>query len=409
MPVKELLYFSNRLKLNYVYDGNAKTRPGQTLVWNVENRLHSVAGETYLYDENGIRIKKAVGATTTLYPWILSLSKGGHYEVSGTTVKKYYTFGGMMVAMRTGFTLQYLHTDHLGGVAAVTDSAGVYSTNQSYFAYGKKRAGGTLPTTINYTGQRLDGSGLVYMNARYYDPLVGMFISPDTIVPDAGVLIDYNRFAYARGNSLKYNDPSGHCATIAVAGPPGLVIDLPCWSTVAPYAAVSAAAVAAPVAGMLAIDYVLNEPALDYPTPYPEAEIGEMGASFPLPDSNTLSIEGIPLVTEETYLLVTPDSGTSALSNNPGFTLSQPVINNNLLLSLLPSKPTGNLRSRNDQYWKNLGLSAHTLKQDVPGTVKHFDLYEDAAGYVWALRKGAKDSTAHYIDFLDDLIEDYNK
>ena len=117
-----------------------------------------------------------------------------------------------MVAMRTGSTLQYLHTDHLGGVAAVTTSAGAYSTNQSYFAYGKKRAGGTLPTTINYTGQRLDGSGLVYMNARYYDPLVGMFISPDTIVPDAGVLIDYNRFAYARGNSLKYNDPSGHIA-----------------------------------------------------------------------------------------------------------------------------------------------------------------------------------------------------
>jgi len=133
----------------------------------------------------------------------------------------------MTIAMRTGSTLQYLHTDHLGGVAAVTDSAGVYSTNQSYFAYGKKRAGGTLPTTINYTGQRLDGSGLVYMNARYYDPLVGMFISPDTIVPDAGVLIDYNRFAYARGNSLKYNDPSGHCifgidsfvcAVIAVLG-----------------------------------------------------------------------------------------------------------------------------------------------------------------------------------------------
>jgi len=135
----------------------------------VENRLHSVAGEQYLYDENGIRIKKTVGATTTFYPF-------GHYEVSGTTVKKYYTFGGMTIAMRTGSTLQYLHTDHLGGVAAVTTSAGVYSTNQSYFAYGKKRAGGTLPTTINYTGQRLDGSGLIYMNARYYDPLVGMFL-----------------------------------------------------------------------------------------------------------------------------------------------------------------------------------------------------------------------------------------
>jgi len=104
MPVKELLYFSNRLKLNYVYDGNAKARPGQTLVWNVENRLHSVAGEQYLYDENGIRIKKTVGATTTFYPF-------GHYEVSGTTVKKYYTFGGMTVTIPTGSTLQYLHTE----------------------------------------------------------------------------------------------------------------------------------------------------------------------------------------------------------------------------------------------------------------------------------------------------------
>jgi len=145
----------------------------------------------------------------------------------------------MTIAMRTGSTLQYLHTDHLGGVAAVTTSAGVYSTNQSYFAYGKKRAGGTLPTTINYTGQRLDGSGLVYMNARYYDPLVGMFISPDTIVPDAGVLIDYNRFAYARANPLKYNDPSGHqasctmsasgemsCSDNAVTGGTTLQIDL---------------------------------------------------------------------------------------------------------------------------------------------------------------------------------------
>jgi|GEM_PF-5641801 len=49
------------------------------------------------------------------------------------------------------------------------------------------------------------------MNARYYDPLVGMFISPDTIVPDAGVLIDYNRYAYVRGNPFMYNDPTGHC------------------------------------------------------------------------------------------------------------------------------------------------------------------------------------------------------
>ena len=36
-------------------------------------------------------------------------------------------------------------------------------------------------------------------------------MSPDSVVPDASTLIDYNRFAYARANPLKYNDPSGHC------------------------------------------------------------------------------------------------------------------------------------------------------------------------------------------------------
>ena len=102
--------------------------------------------------------------------------------------------------MKAGSTLQYLHTDHLGSVAAVTTSTGAWSTHQAYYAYGKKRGGGTLPTTVNYTGQRLDGSGLMYYQARFYDPVVGTFVSPDSIVPDAGLVADYNRYMYVRGN-----------------------------------------------------------------------------------------------------------------------------------------------------------------------------------------------------------------
>jgi hypothetical protein len=51
----------------------------------------------------------------------------------------------------------------------------------------------------------------MYYGARYYDRTVGTFISPDTFVPDPTNLWDYNRFAYARLNPLKYNDPTGHC------------------------------------------------------------------------------------------------------------------------------------------------------------------------------------------------------
>lgn len=82
-----------------------------------------------------------------------------------------------------------------------------------YYAYGRERASNlaSLPTDYTFTGQRQDNTGLVYMNARYYDPELGQFISPDTLVPDATGVFDYNRYMYARGNPMKYNDPDGHC------------------------------------------------------------------------------------------------------------------------------------------------------------------------------------------------------
>lgn len=85
--------------------------------------------------------------------------------------------------------------------------------HRRYTAFGDQRAGdtlATLDTTYNYGGQMDDGTGLVYMNARYYDPNIGHFISPDSIIPDPSNVLDYNRYLYSRGNPVKYNDPTGH-------------------------------------------------------------------------------------------------------------------------------------------------------------------------------------------------------
>jgi len=42
---------------------------------------------------------------------------------------------------------------------------------------------------------------------------VGIFISPDSLIPDPTHVFDYNRYAYAGLNPLKHYDPSGHsCA-----------------------------------------------------------------------------------------------------------------------------------------------------------------------------------------------------
>jgi len=120
--------------------------------------------------------------------------------------------------MRKGGTLYYLHADQLGSIVMTTE--GTTTVDQLYCAYGRQRTvsggvsscpgGNSLPTGHTFTGQKLDGTGLQYYNARYYDPAIGTFISPDTIVPDATNVFDYNRYMYTRGNPLKYNDPSGH-------------------------------------------------------------------------------------------------------------------------------------------------------------------------------------------------------
>jgi len=99
-----------------------------------------------------------------------------------------------------------------------------------FYAYGSLRVGDptTLSTDRTFTGQKADGTGLLYYNARYYDPALGTFLSPDTLVPDAGRVIDYNRFLYVRGNPLSYSDPSGHCAT-TTNGQPDMDGDTECW------------------------------------------------------------------------------------------------------------------------------------------------------------------------------------
>ena len=194
----------------------------QTLVWNDENRLSQVQDnngdllEQYWYDVDGARVKKTSGTTTT-YTFF------AHYEeeVTGvvTTTVSHYSFGGMRIAVKRGSDLFHLHGDHLGSTSLTTDGAGAATANRTYYAYGSERSSsGTLQTDRTFTGQKSDTTGLMYYNARYYDPALGTFISPDTIVPDPKMVIDYNRFLYTRGNPHKYIDPSGNLLACVMGG-----------------------------------------------------------------------------------------------------------------------------------------------------------------------------------------------
>ena len=71
----------------------------------------------------------------------------------------------------------------------------------------------TLPVTLTdrlFTGARFDGTiGLYQMGARWYDPALGRWLQPDTIVPDPLSPQDLNRYTYARNSPLVYIDADG--------------------------------------------------------------------------------------------------------------------------------------------------------------------------------------------------------
>ncbi len=136
--------------------------------------------------------------------------------------RDYYSFGGAVVAMKEGVmasvtrTLSYLHGDHLGSASLTTNASGQKVSEQRYKPYGEVRwsNGAGMPTDKQFTGQTRLAEGYVgtlydYV-ARAYDPVLGRFISADTIVPRAGNSQAFNRYMYVRGNPLKFTDPTGH-------------------------------------------------------------------------------------------------------------------------------------------------------------------------------------------------------
>jgi RHS repeat-associated protein len=55
---------------------------------------------------------------------------------------------------------------------------------------------------------------LINMNARLYDPVAGMMLSPDNVLQEPTNSQNYHKYAYCFNNPLKYNDPTGNFGEI---------------------------------------------------------------------------------------------------------------------------------------------------------------------------------------------------
>lgn len=107
----------------------------------------------------------------------------------------YFYLERHLVAKKGPLGLRYLHTDALGSLVAETDANKAVTNRYHYLPYGG--AFGAVSNGPGYTGAVMEPNGLVYMQARYYDPQLGRFLSTDSVGPDPQSGMNFNRYVYA--------------------------------------------------------------------------------------------------------------------------------------------------------------------------------------------------------------------
>jgi RHS repeat-associated protein len=240
---------------SYSYDanGNMVAGAGRTIAWDAENRPVAVTKDgqttTFAYDALGARVVKSGPAGATYY-------FGSLLEVGQGGLTKYYFAGPILVAKRDATGPYWYHQDHLSSVRAITNAAGLKVRGYDYAPYGAVlQTAGATANTIGWGGHRLDDeTGLVFMNARTYDPQLGRFISADGVVPDEVSPQALDRYAFGYDNPIANVDPTGHAPVVAavIAVAAVAASSAPAWVM-----AVAVVGAACTVAG-----YVLKDPLL---------------------------------------------------------------------------------------------------------------------------------------------------
>jgi RHS repeat-associated protein len=190
-----------------------------TYGYDERDRLNSLQGVAYRYDDQNLRIEVTTeDDETTRYAYDPNTSLSRlmvKIDPDGTNHIYVYGIGLLHEYVRTTDSLPepikqiVYHYDNLGSTIALSDYDGSVTDHFRYSAYGQliSRKGNTQ-TPFQYMGimgVQTDPNGLLYMRARYYNPFLGRFINADPSQFAGGM----NWYAYAGGSPLSMVDPSG--------------------------------------------------------------------------------------------------------------------------------------------------------------------------------------------------------
>jgi RHS repeat-associated protein len=221
---------------NYTYDneGNRTSRTNiatgevTQYAWDYHNRLTSVITQDssgtvtksveYTYDAYDRRIAKNIdpdGAGAAPVQTERMVYDGDNialtFDGNGTQTHR-YLYGPRVDEILADETLTGVNwalTDNQGTVRDVIDSNGVVLNHLTYDSYGQvtSETNPNVDFRYGYTGRERDEeTGLDYYRTRYYDSLVGRFVSEDTIGFNGG---DTNLYRYVANSPIRFTDPNG--------------------------------------------------------------------------------------------------------------------------------------------------------------------------------------------------------
>jgi RHS repeat-associated protein len=164
----------------------------------------------HLYVPDGSRLLRRVPKATGGFDETLSLGPELERNPAGVWTKYLHAD---VKRVGNGATAQkfYHHRDHLASIKVISSSTGTEAQRVTYQAFGNRAAQTTAHAeTKGFIGERHDPeTNLIYLNARYYDPVLARFISPDWWDPDKPG-VGTNRYAYSDNDPVNKSDPNGH-------------------------------------------------------------------------------------------------------------------------------------------------------------------------------------------------------